>query len=291
MKKELKEIEKEEKKEEEKKKKKAFTLIELLAVIIILGIIMLIAIPSVTNSITSSRKKTYVNTAKQYIKAASTLVNSGELELYNQEVTYYIPSKCIPVEKGGKSPYGGDFNPGYVLVTYNQTGYNFYWMSRDNQSIGVKNPTSDKDLDANRVVTGIKEGEVTPNIGIEGRSSILVLDEETCTTSGVEMTSAETFTTSDGEVIVPAEPGENDKVYNLNLNKYYESFNQAIAEAGSNQTIVLVNDVEETEVLTIPASVKNLKIDFKNYTLEYENYSGNPRINDGEIILTSSTDL
>ena len=38
------------------RRSKGFTLIELLAVIVILGVIMLIAIPSVTGYITSSRK-------------------------------------------------------------------------------------------------------------------------------------------------------------------------------------------------------------------------------------------
>ena len=44
--------------------KKGFTLIELLAVIIILGILMIIAIPSVTKYISDSRKSAYVDTAK-----------------------------------------------------------------------------------------------------------------------------------------------------------------------------------------------------------------------------------
>ena len=41
--------------------KKAFTLMELLAVIIILGLLMAIAIPSISKYIEQSRKKTYVN--------------------------------------------------------------------------------------------------------------------------------------------------------------------------------------------------------------------------------------
>ena len=44
------------------KNKKGFTLIELLAVIVILGLLMAIAIPSVTKYITESRKKTLTTT-------------------------------------------------------------------------------------------------------------------------------------------------------------------------------------------------------------------------------------
>ena len=57
-------------------KNKGFTLIELLAVIIILGILMIIAIPSVTKYINDSRKSAYIDTAKQIISGARNLVNN-----------------------------------------------------------------------------------------------------------------------------------------------------------------------------------------------------------------------
>ena len=53
-------------------KSKGFILIELLAVIIILGILILIAIPSVTNYINNSRKSTYVNTVAFQSEASQT---------------------------------------------------------------------------------------------------------------------------------------------------------------------------------------------------------------------------
>ena len=72
------------------KNKRGFTLIELLAVIIILGVIMLIAIPSVTKYIDDSRKNSYIDTTKEYIKGATNLVNSGEIDAFDPNVVYYI---------------------------------------------------------------------------------------------------------------------------------------------------------------------------------------------------------
>ena len=68
------------------KDNKAFTLIELLAVIIILGVLMIIAIPSVTTYISNSRKTAYIDTAKQVISGARNLVNEGRLEMYSPDI-------------------------------------------------------------------------------------------------------------------------------------------------------------------------------------------------------------
>ena len=43
---------------------RGFTLVELLAVIVIMGILMMVAIPSVTRTIENSRKDTFVDIAK-----------------------------------------------------------------------------------------------------------------------------------------------------------------------------------------------------------------------------------
>ena len=76
---------------EMKRNRKGFTLIELLAVIIILGVLMLIAIPSVTEYISSSRKNAYVSTAQAYVSAVRTKVNQGEeFKFYDPDVFYLV---------------------------------------------------------------------------------------------------------------------------------------------------------------------------------------------------------
>ena len=159
--------------------KKGFTLIELLAVIIILGVIMLIAIPSVTTYINRTRKDAYVTTAKQYIREATTLVNEGEHDFFDTDTTYYIPIKCLPLEKGGESPFG-EFDKAYVLVTYNNDSFQYYWLSRDVAGLGIKDATLGNDLKSDLIVANIKPEDIKTNITIGGRSKVRMMDEDSC---------------------------------------------------------------------------------------------------------------
>ena len=174
-----------------KKKKKrkifGFTLIELLAVIIILGVLMIIAIPSVTEYISSSRKNAYVTTAGQYISGARNKVNAAEIPMFNTEATYYIPTSCISLEKGGGSPFG-DIEEGYVVVTYDGYGYDYYFTVRDSSNQGIL-LTDDDLLSIERVETGITD--INELIGIEGREVILI--SEDCKESFTEHVAVDTI--------------------------------------------------------------------------------------------------
>ena len=141
-------------------KNKGFTLIELLAVIIILGILMIIAIPSVTTYINNSRKSAYVDTAKEIISGARNLVNEGNLGMYDTSVTYYIPSKYIKTEGGeAESPYG-KLEEAYIGVVYDGTGYNYYWVSRDESGQGFKKIISNDSLEEDDIESDIEESYV-----------------------------------------------------------------------------------------------------------------------------------
>ena len=180
-------MEKKKKVYNKKKKKKfnAFTLIELLAVIIILGILLLIAIPSVTRYIDDSRKESYILTAKQYVKGATNLVNKGKLNMFDTNTTYYIPAKCIKLESGGDSPYG-KFSPAYVVVTYSGDNHRYYWTSRDTSNVGIYISDVDK-LEPTLIKTGVKE--IQTDIGIGDRDYIVLMDDN-CTTEGITPTSS-----------------------------------------------------------------------------------------------------
>ena len=156
-----------------KKRKKGFTLIELLAVIIILGVLMIIAIPSVTTYISNSRKSSYSTTASDIVSGARTLVNEGKLDIFDRGRTYYIPYEMIPMESGASTPYG-EFKKAYVVVTYNGDGFDYYWTSTDSANMAIY-LTYFNDLDADRVVSDVED--IPTSIAICGKNEIAIFDK------------------------------------------------------------------------------------------------------------------
>ena len=160
------------------KKKNGFTLIELLAVIIILGILMIIAIPSVTKYISDSRKSAYVDTAKEIVAGTRNTVNEGKLGMYSTYTTYYIPFDYIKSENGTKSPYG-EFVYAYVGVIYDGKGYTYYWISVDDAGQGVDEVTSAEILNEDDIKSDINALDIKQKVdstGIGGRKKVLVLE-------------------------------------------------------------------------------------------------------------------
>ena len=113
-----------------------FTLVELLAVIVIMGILMMVAIPSVTRTIENSRKDTFVDIAKSYANAArnmwttDNLTCNGTVSSAVDDGDYYILINSKPgaketlpilVDQGGKSSWGNRDVNGYVRVNVSTT--------------------------------------------------------------------------------------------------------------------------------------------------------------------------
>ena len=157
-------------------KNKAFTLIELLAVIIILGILMLIAIPSVTSYINNSRKETYVDTVNEVLRGASILVNSGDIEVNDPNATYYVPIDAIKTENGeARSPYG-KYDQAYIVITYDGEEYDYYFVGKDEADIGVPTLTKSDSLDKDSIESNIND--INTNVGIGDRDKIVVLKND-----------------------------------------------------------------------------------------------------------------
>ena len=154
-----------------KKKKQGFTLIELLAVIVILGLLMAIAIPSVTKYITQSRKKALTTTIGNYIGALTNQVNDMEYIFTASNTVYAVPIECIALERGGTDPFGEWYQANksywaYVLVQYDDktSSYTYGFTFKDSAGYGLYPTTSEKlnesgsqintDLDLTKPSTG-----------------------------------------------------------------------------------------------------------------------------------------
>ena len=123
------------------RRSKGFTLIELLAVIVILGVIMLIAIPSVTGYITSSRKNSFASTGANIIDAVRkyAITANGLPNYTGDKVVYRVVDEngkiAVKLDSGGtKSAFGAAWIPGYNYVVIEATdnnNYNYYYAGYD----------------------------------------------------------------------------------------------------------------------------------------------------------------
>jgi len=157
--------------------KKGFTLIELLAVIIILGILMLIAVPAVTKYIGDSRNETYVDVAKEIIREAVYLVNDKNMDISDKDTTYYIDNKCIVKDKISKTPYG-ELTKAYVVVNYNDNGYDYYWTSVDAAGMGISKITNIDKLNAKNIESNLTDNDIPNSIGVDARNKVIMIDKQ-----------------------------------------------------------------------------------------------------------------
>ena len=90
-----------------KNNKKGFTLVELLAVIVILALIMGIAVVSIGNVLSTSRKNVFKESAVGFIDGVRKQLYLAGKDPDDGEVCYGFSSSIL--ESGGQSPYGNDY--------------------------------------------------------------------------------------------------------------------------------------------------------------------------------------
>ena len=136
---------------------------------------MLIAIPSVTSYINNSRKNSYVSSINEIINGNVAKVNNGDLEMYDEDTTYYIPTSAIKLESGNmKSPYA-DMDESYVAVTYDGESYDYYFVGKDRANMGIGELTRSDKIDKDKIG---EVGAIDTTVGIEGKSKVVVFDSD-----------------------------------------------------------------------------------------------------------------
>lgn len=134
------------------KNRKGFTLIELLAVIVIIAIILAIAIPKVTQYITSSRKNGMVTTAKNLVREIGRegISEIIDLPIGTNDVTI-VATELIKLEEGKrKSSFNGKWLQNYSYIAIVNVGtdedpdYDYFIALRDSKSYMIPLTQSDK---------------------------------------------------------------------------------------------------------------------------------------------------
>lgn len=102
------------------KNNKGFTLVETIAVIIILGVILSIAVPSITNVVKSTNKNRMISDAETFISEVKEYVESDTIGNTPNDNKY----KLVNIKsKLSKSPYGGNYNMESSFVIINNNSY------------------------------------------------------------------------------------------------------------------------------------------------------------------------
>jgi len=143
--------------------KKGFTLIELLAVIVILGVILMIAIPKVSQYINRSKKDAYVDDGKQYIEAVRKEITAETYPapINNSDATIITIDKIKMEKAQKKSPFGGKYlyNKSYVVVINVGTGtypeYKYYYAAQDTKGYAIP-LTAEDELERDVIVANAK---------------------------------------------------------------------------------------------------------------------------------------
>ena len=213
------------------KSKKGFTLVELLAVIVILGVLLLIAVPSITKLITKNKEEIFIINAKNYINQAKLLNDDFEkdLKIYNiNQLTDNLTS-----------PYGGIVSGKVAAVKNAQTKkYDYYIFMEDTSNNVIGNIT----FTGNSVL--IKESTLNDNYDV-------------LTKAQIENSSLSEFETYQNCILNPEET--NTEECDKYDNDMYEFYNSPLLNA---------NIYDDNDIIIIGNPyTKDAKI-FPDYVLE-----------------------
>ena len=272
------------------KDKNGFTLIELLAVIIILGILMIIAIPSVTNYIQNSRKEAYVKTSQNMVKMMTNEINTGKYPVYDTDITYYFPASCLKTETGGESPYG-DWKERYVAVTYDGTSFDYYWTSLDEAGMGIYLSYSEL-LNVDLIYSDVKDLQLF--IGVGNRTKILKFGDSCDPKDYSEVPLDSSI--SDKSLFIPDDINYDDVLYTSQFDSNNNINNKMKSIAGgslSNITSIKYNatipeGVEKQNIGKTSGDLEPIYIWFDNGTVYWSSQDKTPALSGNRSNMFSS---
>jgi len=137
-----------------KMNKKGFTLVELLAVIVVLGVILAIAIPSVTSTIAGAKADSYASSAKMMKEAAVTYASTNEnVVLPTDGNCIVITLSELDIENVTTDPFGGTYEVSYVAIVNDGGTYKYYvTLQSGDEGKGILNTLS-TEIDGDAVIT------------------------------------------------------------------------------------------------------------------------------------------
>ena len=160
------------------KNNKGFTLIEMLSVMVILAILLMVAILGVSNYLDRSKRKLYVETAREYIKIAAGMIAKNDLVVRDTNTTYYINVNNLEADnkKVKQSPYG-NWVDAYVVVTIkDDKSFVYYWVSVDETGHRIDLVEEGKLSTGKLYITDNKE--INNSYPIGGRDNIVIIDKD-----------------------------------------------------------------------------------------------------------------
>lgn len=194
---------------------KGFTMVELLAAITILGILMIVAIPSVQKVIDDSRKDVYLDNVIIQRNNIEKIINSEEYYVYDKETVYYFDYRLGESEKKSVSPYGEWVNC-YVVVTFDGKNLHFYWTGIDEAGWKIDLKREVKDMTVKDIYNTDAKNVLPGNL-IGGRDNVVIYTPDNGD-DGEEREASNNMTSKEAEKCFSFKKLENDTYSITNYN-------------------------------------------------------------------------
>lgn len=156
------------------KNNKGFSFIELLAVMVLLGILMGVAIYSVSRHLDNARKDAYLAAVNAQVESVKLLINSEEYYVFDEKTTYIFNYRMLKQQDDLKSPYG-DWVDAYVYVIYKNEKLLYFWTGVDEAGWKIDLEKETKDM-GRQDIYHTSTGGAALGIAIDGRENIVVFD-------------------------------------------------------------------------------------------------------------------